>query len=407
MNTTTNTELAEVASTGQTALDAMAVVTLSPEKYAAEVYQPFKARLVEAIDSVKAIDYDIKTTAGMAVAIKARATFRDLRIDADKERKTRKEPITKIGKLLEAGFDRVEERIAPLEELFDADIKAEEVRKEAEKAAKIAAERARVESIQADIDRLRAIPGNLIGKSAADLAFARKDMLAMVVDEARFAEFTETAKTVVADIIARIELMLTSETEREAAALAAEQARLAEIARIEAERAELAQLRAAAAETARLAKIETDRIAAEQAVEHKRLAEQQAEIEAQRAAFAREQEEARARIEAAAQLERDHAEALPMNVQFDVDREAERVRLQGLADQAAADARERADDERKAGMPAGSLRALMDSDPDELDPTDEEITAMGAECGLTLEAWADRLELFVAWARESKMKAAA
>lgn len=66
---------------------------------------------------------------------------------------------------------------------------------------------------------------------------------------------------------------------------------------------------------------------------------------------------------------------------------AELTRLQALADQAAADARKRAEDERKAGLPAGSLRAEIIEGPD-----DAEIIALVAEAfGLTDAEAVERL----------------
>jgi hypothetical protein len=71
------------------------------------------------------------------------------------------------------------------------------------------------------------------------------------------------------------------------------------------------------------------------------------------------------------------------------DQAAERVRLQALADQAAADARERADDERKAGLPAGSLRAVEVID----EPSDREIIGLIMDVlDMTFVQAIDRLE---------------
>jgi hypothetical protein len=297
-----------------------------------------------------------------------------------------------------------EERLQALRDAWDERI-------EAEKAAKIAAERARVEAIQARIDALRSAPLSVVGKPSVVILTALDAMRATVIDES-FEEFAEQATAVHADALAALESAHAAAVEAEEAARAAEEARKAELARIEAERAELAKLRAEQAERERIAKAEADRIAAEQAAEARRLeqarreqeaelqrqrdaeaarvraeeearaaavaeqqrqlAEQQAAIDAQRVALEREQAEARERAEAAARLESDHAEALQMNAQFDVDREAERARLQTLADQALTVARERADDERKAGLPAGSLRPAEVIDG----PSDDEILSV-------------------------------
>lgn len=365
MNTTTNTELAEVEKTDLATLPpaARAAVALKSEQTRKDLAE----LAAQSANIVAVLNAD-----GREQAHRIGMTLKNARVAIEKVSKAAREDATAFSKAciaeekaLIALVEPEETRVLKLRDEWDDKI-------EAEKQAKIAAERARVEAIQADIDRLRAIPSKLVGKASGDLEFARKDMLSMVVDEERFAEFTETARTVVVDVIARIELMWTAELEREAAAREAEEARKAEAARIEAERAELARLRAEQAERERLAKIESDRVAAEQAAERKRLADlaaaqeaelrrqreaeaarvraeqeardreaseqrrqieaQQAALAAQQAAFAREQEEARQCAEAAARLESDHAEALPMNVQFDADLEAERTRLQLLAD---------------------------------------------------------------------------
>lgn len=431
MSTNTATELAAVAAT-QSAVDAMAVVTLSPEKYAAEVYQPFKATLASAIDSVRAIDYDITTTAGMAVAVKARATFRDLRIAADKERKARKEPITKIGKLLESGFDQVEERIAPLEELFGADIKAEEERKETEKAAKIAVERARTEAIQSDIAAIREVPFGLDGAKSCVIKNAIDALEEIEATEARFAEFTDDAAKMIAATMDRLIALHTGAEVAEAAALAAEEARLAEVARIEQERATLAAQRA-----------ENERIANEHAITAKRLADQEAaqalaakvladkaaanlkaerdaqelamrlereaQAEAQRkaneelkaaqdklAASQAAHEAAIAKQRADAQREADHAEAIEMDAAFNaaMARAAELKVGEYAADMA------RCTEVAQAMLTNGrSLVGIIDTDIDSEEMTDEDIIDFGAECGLDKLALILRLEAFCVRAR--------
>lgn len=295
----------------QSAVDVMAVVTLSPEKYAAEVYQPFKAKLASAIDSVRAIDYDITTTAGMGSAVKCRALFRDMRVAADKERKARKEPIAKIGKLLESGFDQFEERATPLEEMFDADIKAEEGRKEAEKAAKIKAERDRVDAIETRIQAIRNAPLGMAGKSSSEILVAREAVLGMDINEEMFGEqaYIDKAMRARSDAFNILAAAFDAAVKAEAAAVAAEQSRLAEIARIAAEREELAKWRADAVESTRLAQIENERIASEQAAERKRIEVEHSEERRRLVALHAEQEAAAAALaeQAAASLRAERA----------------------------------------------------------------------------------------------------
>lgn len=386
MNAKNNTEIAEVAKT-QSAVDAMAVVTLSPEKYAAEVYQPYKVRLASAIDSVRGIEYDIKTTAGMAVAVKARAIFRDLRVEADKERKARKEPITKIGKLLEAGFDQVEERISPLEELFDADIKAEEARKEAEKAAKIAAERQRIEAIQAAIQRIRDLPLQVVG-ATAEVISAMIGALEQKEPGADFEEFIEQAQAARIDTLAKLADALAARQDADRTAAEAEEARKVEAARVEAERAELARQRA-----------ENERIANEQAAERKRLADLAAAQEAA-ARAQREQAEANLRAEREAQEAAIKAEQDKLAAERKALDDERAAAAKAVADGAALEVTRAeaiaADEARVRLRSAMSLEELADAAPmDELLPTDAEIREIGSEFSMTLPEWVERLDLFV------------
>lgn len=297
-----------------------------------------------------------------------------------------------------------EDRLQTLRDEFDAKI-------EAEKAAKIAAERARVERIEKMIDQLRNYPLMVLAEDPAVPSAALKaaidefDGWEPHVDD--YAEYAPEAAKVIAESLVTMRTMMEKELTREKAAADAEAARLAEVARMEAERAELTRLRAEQAERERLAKIESDRIAAEQAVEAKRLADlaaaqkaeqdrvaadvkrqleaQQAQIAEQARKLAEQQAAADARDAAAlaaqqdaARREADHGIALEMNAEFDAAREIERARLQVLADQAAADHLEQVADERATGLPAGSLRpdALAEHLQEcELWPSDSEIVS--------------------------------
>ncbi len=414
MNAETNPENLAVAEAAKPS--ALALLTLSPEVYVAEVYQPFKDKLAAAIDSLRTINYDIATTAGMATATKARALVKGIRTGADNERKDRKAPIIKIGKLLESGFDDVEARVLPLEEMFDADIKAEEKRKEDARLTKIAAELARVETIQAMIRKIQGQPLTVAGKSAAEIAawFDAENP----DRDFDFMEFSDAAADAIAESMIIIRSMLTKAQDVERIAAELEAARLAELERIEAARvendrvaAENARVAAAqAAEAQRLADIakaqqeaaaqaqrEADaRAQAERDEQAKKAAAQQAIIDAQlkamaeqKAALEAQQAAADARdAEALAEQQRnaDHPEALMMNAEFDVARdaaEAERQRLQALAVQAADDARD----------PAPSLEVLMDDVPPTVELSDAEIIDMvGAAFDLTRAEAIDRLQ---------------
>lgn len=400
----------DVAAAPAAEVNPLALVTLSPEKFVAEVYKPFKDRLSSAIDSVRAVDYDIKTTAGMAAAVKCRALFRDLRVEADKEREARKKPITKIGKLLESGFDGIEERIAPIEQMFDFDIQRETKRKADEKAERerIAAER--IANIRGAIDSIRVQSAQAVGQTAAELRALLDQAANRVINETEFAEFTGEAQQALDAVGEELLAMYNTAREREEAAAEAARKLAEEQARIEAERAELARQRVEQAERERLAKIEADRVAAEQAAEGKRIADlfaaEQAALQAERDRIAAEQAQAAAELKAAQdklateqaahearlQLERDHAEALELKADIEFDlaaaAEVERQRLQSLATQHLTD--------NRPPLPESvTVRDALIDDDVTLEVTDEEIikAAIDAveELGLSTEQAIDQL----------------
>jgi colicin import membrane protein len=416
MNTTTKTEQSALAVPPATEAGALALITLSPEKYAAEVYQPFKDQLAAAIDSVRAIDYDITTTVGMAIAVKCRATFRDLRTDTDKLRKERKAPMLKIGKLLESGCDDLIERVSPLEEMFDADIKAEEVRKAEAKAAKEKAEQERVDAIYALIDAIRIQPAQAVGSTSEQLTALLAEAGAREITTEEFSTLAPQAQVALDAVTVELQTMLAAAIERERIAAEAEAARIAEAERLAAERAENARV---AAENARIAaehKAEAERLAAvakaqqdaaearqkeindaawAAQAEAKRIADEQqaafdkqaAEIKAQRDALEAQQAAADKRDAAAAkkladdqQREADHGPALAMNAEFDAERaqasadEAERQRLQAIIEQAQEDEHQ----------PMPDLDALMDDAAPA--PTDAELIEQIAD----IYFWGDR-----------------
>lgn len=323
MNTQENEVSSAVAT--QSAPMSSQLITLEPAKYAAEVYQPFKTRLAQAIESIRSIDYDITTVKGLEVVTKARRTLMDIRIDANKERKVRKDPIIQIGKLLESHYDDVEAMVLPIESFFDADIKAEEKRKEDIKAA----EKAREEQTRLRLVAMRELPLGAIGKSSADIS-AMLEALAADEPGEDFGMLLDAAKSAHADAMAKLT------TARDAA-----QASEAEAARVAAERAELAEFREAAATRARLAQEEAERVAAIQRAEEDRI---KALVAEQEAAALREREAAAAQLkkEADAQAEKNRLAQAEIDRQMAELNAAKAAQAKADADrQAAADQAER------------------------------------------------------------------
>ena len=194
MNANTKPEQAALTVPPATAVDSLALITLSPEKYAAEVYQPFEDQLAAAIEGVRTVNYDITTTAGMAVAVKCRASFRDPRTYANNEREVRKAPIIKIGKLIDSKFASLKERAIPLEEMFDAEIKAEVARKAEVAAAKDRAEQERVDAIYAKIDEIRKMPAQAMGLTSEQLTTLLADCASREITTEEFSTLAPQAQ---------------------------------------------------------------------------------------------------------------------------------------------------------------------------------------------------------------------
>jgi hypothetical protein len=290
-----------------------------------------------SVDIVAVID-----PAGREQAHRIGMTLKNARVSIEKSSKTAREDAVAFGKAVIAEEKRLieivtgeETRVFGLRDTYDEKV-------EAERQAAIAAEMARTEAIGKLIDNLRMLPAYHAQSNAVALAEAITEYDGWVPNAEDYAEFVDKAAETIAVSLASLRDMLTARQQQEQAAAEAEAARIAEAARLVAERAELEALRAAAAERDRVAKIESDRISAEQAAEAKRLAElaaaqadrarteqverdrvaaeaqakldeQAAALAVERAAFEAEQRAVQKAREAAAKLEADHAEALEMD----------------------------------------------------------------------------------------------
>lgn len=136
-----------------------------------------------------------------------------------------------------------EKRVLGLRDEFDA-------RLAAEKAAKEAAERARLDEIRTKIDAIRRLPLELANETADDIAVELDAMTTFVPSEDDFAEFTDEAKAVRGQVIDELVQLLGKVRAREQAAseLAAERAELERVkAELAAERAAIAAEREALA----------------------------------------------------------------------------------------------------------------------------------------------------------------
>lgn len=205
--------------------------------------------------------FDVATTAGMKAATVARAEIRGYRTSLENLRKELKAPALERSRLIDAEAKRITVELEALELPIDAQIKAEESRKEAEKAAKVEALRLAAEALRIRLDAIRTAPVVCIGMAAGDIAGELRKLESLDLSD-----------------------------------IPEDQVRTFDAAR----QVAIDQLRA----------LYADRLGAEQ--EAKRLADERAELDRQREAFAAQaaQEAAeRARQEAAARAQRDAVEA--------------------------------------------------------------------------------------------------
>jgi hypothetical protein len=208
--------------------------------------------------------YDCRTGAGMVEAIAHRAAWREPRLAVERLRKSAKAPVLALGKDIDARAAWLTEQLLLGETPIHEQIKVEESRKADEKRARELAEFGRVQAIQDAIGEIHMDVMTASGKASAVIANTLEALKTATLDPLVFQELMAQAEAARSVGIAKLEIALKAKLHDEA-----------ETAKLAAERAELEELRKAVAaqkaKAAAAAKIEQDRVAAEQAAESKRL----------------------------------------------------------------------------------------------------------------------------------------
>jgi colicin import membrane protein len=238
--------------------------------------------------------YEVTSSDGLEAARAARRAVREPRFEVEKIRKAGKAPILALGKMLDAEAARITRELTAIENPIDAQIEAEETRREQEKEARIQAEMKRVADIQARINQIRHVVTLAASVPSARVREFAQELGQIRIDET-FAEFQDAASVAVG-----------AAREGLAQLLEAALAREAEVARVQAERAELAQLRA---EQEARAMLEREAKALADASELKQRLAQRAEEERAQALVREEHRAEAARLaQARAELERQQRE---------------------------------------------------------------------------------------------------
>lgn len=247
-------------------------------------YTKTEAHVADLRQKYEGAVFDVATAKGMDDAKKARAEIRDDRVWLEKERVRIKAPALERCQQIDSEAKRIKGMLEALEDPIDAQIKAEEGRKETERLARVEAERLRLEA-----------------EEAARIEAQRAEMAAAQAEIDR----------------QRAELQAQREAQE-----AAQKA-------IETERDRLAKI-----ETDRLAQIEADRIAAERAEQDRLAAIERGRIQAEQAAKRDQEAAERAAQELARKAEQER-------------QDAERAERQRVEDEKAAKERERIRKERE------------------------------------------------------------
>ncbi|SFB74652.1 hypothetical protein SAMN05216344_102211 [Polaromonas sp. OV174] len=289
-------------------------------------FNKVEAGLAALRTKYKDVAYPVATVAGMAEAKAARIAIREPRYAVDKAAKAAKDPLNQLKRDIDARALEITTQLLALETPVHEQIRVEEERKEAEKAAKAEADRLKAQAAQLALDDIRNTAVQAVGKPAADIAWTIETLEGQELSIDVFGDRAGEAMQAKAQALATLNSLHASAVAQEAENL-----------RMAAERAELEALRNAQAERDREAA--AAREAADLADKARREQEQRAEAEklaADRAAFAKEQAEARATQQAEAEKLADARRELNRA------QDAEQKRLNDIA------AAERAEAERIA-----------------------------------------------------------
>lgn len=200
------------------------------------------------------VQFDLTTVAGDKAARAARLELVTLRTALEKRRKEFKQPALEFGKLIDSEAARITVEIRKLADPIDAQIRADEERREREREAKRQAEAARVAKMEQELSAIRAflVTAQRPGMTADRIANGMELLRGLQLDPEALADFYDRA------VVAKDET-LQGMAEIHAAATARE----AELAALDAQRKE------------------NERIAAELAEQQRKLNEQAAELRRQ------------------------------------------------------------------------------------------------------------------------------
>lgn len=217
-----------------------------------------------------------------------------IRTSVDKRRKELGEEAREYVKAVNSAAKQLLEPLAPLEERFKDELKAEDDRKAKIKEEKERKEKKRIDDIRSKIDAIRLKIIDTEGKTSDQILDMQLELEEVIITEDEYQEFTDEAQTILKETQEAIERTYKNRVQWE---------------KDEAERK---------AEDERLTKER-----AEQEAKEKALEEERKKIEEEKAKIEQEKHDAQVREEAKAQAEKEAKEKAEKDIQERKDREEE------------------------------------------------------------------------------------
>lgn len=350
---------------------------LQPIKTSIVEYSPTAATIAELQQRFAGVIYDLTKPEDRAVAIKARADLRTLRVGLEKIRTDLKEPVLERGRKIDSEAAELKAAIESVEDPIDQQIKKDEQRRKDEQLAKEKAEAERVARIQARIAEIGELATDCVGKNSGYISDALGEAREIQIGD-EFGDFKATAAAAKARAIATLEQLHAGAVAMEEKAERERIAKLEEETRLARERAEFEAQR----------KAEDERQRAEQArivAENKRIAEERAKADAderaRRERIAADEKAARDKIEADARAaqERIAAEDARAKAAREQEEQAAARARAARAEQELKDRLVREDAERRAREEREAEEARLKADREKVEAAQREVARREAE----------------------------
>lgn len=190
---------------------------ITPVTYtgSAAVLDPIERVLAELEVRHKNVVFDLTTTKGDKAARQARKELVQVRTGAAAAYKAWNAPILDEQRKARERVKEIEDRVGLLEAPIDAQIKADEARREQERLERERIEQERVAKIRERITNITNVPLLAVDMGSEEIRAVMEDIMAMPLNEERFGEFLAEAEDTAARVHEKLESMLAAAIQRE------------------------------------------------------------------------------------------------------------------------------------------------------------------------------------------------